>query len=121
YRIYAAFDGGTPEIIARTNATNMSLSLPSGNIELFVEALISNCAGTPVFTPHVKFTVTKATTCDAHRPVTLVAPIGGAQTNAKVGFKWTATDTAALYRVWVSMNGEPFESVGVTADTLERT
>jgi hypothetical protein len=115
YRIYASLDGGDPEMIARTSSTSRSLLLPSGSIELFIEALVDNCGS--IFTPHVKFNVNKATTCDAHRPVTLVSPIGGAQTNADVVLKWTATDAAAFYRVWVSMNGDPFESIGLTTDT----
>jgi hypothetical protein len=116
YRVYASVDGGDAEIIARTaTATTKSLSLPSGSIELFVEALFDTCPS--IFSPHVKFTVSKATTCDSHKPATLVSPIGGAQSDQLVTFKWTATDPAPLYRVWASMNGDPFEDIGITADT----
>jgi hypothetical protein len=119
YRVYASLDGGPAELLARTTETTVTLPLPSGTIEAFVEALYRDCVST--FSPHVTFTVNKAATCDAHRPATLTSPIGGANTNAEVEFKWTATDAAALYRVWVSMNGAPFESIGVTTDTqLER-
>src|SRR5262249_6278993 len=115
YRVFASLDGGDPEIVARTTNTAATLSLPSGGIELFIEALTDGCGS--LFTPHLKFTVSKAATCDTHRPVTLVSPSGGAQAATDVTFKWTATDAAALYRVWLSMNGEPFESIGVTTGT----
>jgi hypothetical protein len=121
YRVYASLNGGPAELIARTTGTSRSLSLPSGDVELFVEVLFdltaaSNCPS--IFSPRVKFTVAKAANCDNHRPATLIAPIGGATTNAEVTFKWAATDAdVVLYRLWVSMNGEPFTSVGVTTDT----
>jgi hypothetical protein len=118
YRIYASIDGGDPELIARTTGNSKTLSLPSGNIELFVEAL-TPCGST--FTSHVTFTVTKAAGCDLHHAASLVAPVGGATTGSEVDFKWSSSEVAALYRVWLSLNGEPFESLGVTADTqLER-
>ncbi|MEK6372258.1 MAG: hypothetical protein AABO58_06140 [Acidobacteriota bacterium] len=119
YRVYASLDGGAPELIARTTATSRSLPLPSGNIELFVEVLFDPASNCPsIFSPHVKFAVAKAATCDSHRPVTLIAPIGGATTGAGVIFDWAVTDAeAVLYRLWVSMNGEPFTSVGVTTET----
>jgi hypothetical protein len=122
YRVYAALNGGAPELIARTTATSRVLPLPSGVIELFVEVLFdaastANATCPSIFSPHVKFTVSKAATCDTHRPATLTAPIGGATVNAEVEFKWATTDAeVVLYRVWVSMNGEPFTSVGVTTD-----
>jgi len=116
YRVYASLNGGAPELIARTTGTSRSLPLPSGGIELFVEVLFDSCPS--IFSPHVKFTVAAAAACASHRPVTLVAPIGGATTNAEVEFKWAATDPdVVLYRLWVSMNGEPFSSIGVTTDT----
>ena len=115
YRVWASLDGGDPELIARTTNTSRSLGLPSGNLELFVEALFDTCPS--IFSPHVKFTVSKAATCDAHKPATLVAPIGGAQVTSDVIFKWSSAETAALYRVWLSLNDDPFESIGITTDT----
>jgi hypothetical protein len=115
YRVYASLDGGPAELLARTTETNVTLPLPNGTIEAFVEALYRDCVST--FSPHVKFNVNKAATCDTHKPVTLVTPINGASSNGEVEFKWSTTDPAALYRVWVSMNGAPFESIGVTTDT----
>src|SRR5207244_12205440 len=112
YRVYASLDGGPAELLARTTETTVTLSLPSGTIEAFVEALYRDCAST--FSPHVKFSVTQAATCNSRKPVTLVAPVGGATSNGEVDFKWTATDPAALYRVWVPIGGAPFESIGVT-------
>jgi hypothetical protein len=115
YRIWGSLDGASPELLTRTADTSRILALPSGAIDLYIETLFANCP--PTFSSHVKFNVTKAANCDAHKPVTLTAPVGGASSGTEVTFRWNATDPAALYRVWVSMNGAPFESVGATTNT----
>ena len=59
-----------------------------------------------------------AANCSANQPVTLKSPASGATlTSDDVEFQWNATPGAALYRVWVSSNNEPFVDVGTTTDT----
>src|SRR5436190_10701125 len=72
YRVYASLDGGPAELLARTTETTITLPLPSGTIETFVEALYRDCVST--FSPHVKFNVNKGAACDAHKAATLAAP-----------------------------------------------
>src|SRR5207248_9698119 len=53
-----------------------------------------------------------------HKSATLTSPIGAVQATSPITFNWTATDSSALqYRVWVSLNGEPFTDIGFTKDT----
>jgi hypothetical protein len=119
YRLWISVNGSSPILAARTSVagTSQQLQLPSGADEWYVETLFTNgCDST--FSAHRRFTVSTAATCDTHKAATLTAPTGGAQTSNPVTFTWSATDASALqYRVWVSLNGDPFTDVGFTKDT----
>jgi len=116
YRLWISVNGSSPILAARTTGTSQQLQLPSGADEWYVETLFTNgCDST--FSPHRRFSIATATNCDAHKAVTLTAPIGGAQVSNPVTFNWSTTDSAALYRVWVSLNGDPFTDIGFTKDT----
>jgi hypothetical protein len=120
YRLWISVNGSSPLLAARTSSaggTSQQLQLPSGADEWYVETLFSNgCDST--FSTHRRFTVSTAANCDAHKAATLTSPIGGAQVSNPVTFNWSATDSSALqYRVWVSLNGEPFTDIGFTKDT----
>jgi hypothetical protein len=120
YRLWLSVNGSSPILAARSltaTSTSQQLQLPSGSDEWYIEALFSNgCDST--FSAHRKFTVSAAANCDTHKAATLTVPINGASATSPITFTWTATDSAALlYRVWVSINGEPFSDVGSTKDT----
>jgi hypothetical protein len=120
YRLWISVNGSSPILAARSltaAGTSQQLQLPSGADEWYVETLFANgCDST--FSAHRRFTVSTAANCDAHKAATLTSPIGGAQASNPVTFNWSATDSAAFfYRVWVSMNGEPFSDIGFTKDT----
>lgn len=116
YRLWVSIDGSSAVPLARVTTTSTSLQLPSGNADVYVEALFESCP--PVASPHVKFAIAHAANCDTHKAVTLTAPINNATATSPVDFSWTATDASAtLYRVFVSINGEPFGDVGITKDT----
>jgi hypothetical protein len=120
YRLWISVNGSSPILAARSTTaagTSQQLQLPSGSDEWYVETLFSNgCDST--FSAHRKFTVGTAANCDTHKAVTLAAPINGASVTSPITFTWTATDTTVLqYRVWVSINGDPFSDIGYTKDT----
>ncbi|MEA2325313.1 MAG: large repetitive protein, partial [Thermoanaerobaculia bacterium] len=120
YRLWISVNGSSPILAARSltaAGTSQQLQLPSGADEWYVETLFTNgCDST--FSAHRRFTVAAAANCDTHKGATLTSPIGGAQAANPVTFNWSATDSAALqYRVWVSLNGEPFTDIGFTKDT----
>ncbi|MEA2236102.1 MAG: hypothetical protein QOC81_826 [Thermoanaerobaculia bacterium] len=120
YRLWLSVNGSSPILAARTTSatsTSAQVQLPSGSDEWYVETLFSNgCDST--FSAHRKFTVSTAANCDTHKGVTLAAPINAASATSPITFTWVATDSAALlYRVWVSINGEPFSDIGSTKDT----
>ena len=120
YRLWISVNGSSPILAARTltaTGTSQQLQLPSGADEWYVETLFSNgCDST--FSAHRRFTVSAAANCDTHKAATLTSPIGGVQATSPITFNWTATDSSALqYRVWVSLNAEPFTDIGYTKDT----
>ena len=120
YRLWIAVNGGSPILAARSTTaagTSQQVQLTSGTDEWYVETLFSNgCDST--FSAHRHFTVSAAANCDTHKAATLTAPIGGAVVSNPVTFNWSSTDSSALqYRVWVSLNGDPFSDIGFSKDT----
>jgi Viral BACON domain len=120
YRLFVSVDGGPYAQFARTSNPTASVPVPSGNISWYVEALfnsitITNCPS--IVSPLSKFTVTPSAGCGTHKQVTLASPIAGSAASP-VTFTWTATDPfVTLYRVWISVNGAPFDDIGVTTNT----
>ena len=119
YRVWVSFDGGAPTILARTATNSQILFTPSGNVAWFVEALFAQCPS--VLSPTGHFTVGAGAGCSNNRPVTLQSPVGGVQTQSPVDFNWNASNGALLYRLWISVNGGPFDDIGITKDTHLKT
>lgn len=118
YRLWAAVDGGTPAIIAKTANTSISTGVPSGSIEWYVEAVFADCPS--IFSRHSTFTVAKANACDTNPAPVPVAPTGEV-TVPLVDFRWNASAGAIAYRLWLSTAGQAFEDIGLTREThLER-
>jgi hypothetical protein len=120
YRLWISVNGGSPILAAHSATaagTSQQVQLTSGADEWYVETIFSNgCDST--FSAHRHFTVSTAANCDAHKAATLTSPIGGALVTSPVTFNWAATDSSALqYRVWVSLNGDPFSDIGSTKNT----
>lgn len=117
YRLFVSMDGSAPVQLARTTDPNALVALPNGSAEWYVEALFPSIATTDcpsIVSPHGKFTVAKAANCGTHTAVTLVSPTSG-NTTSPVDFTWNITDNSAtLYRLWVSVNGQAFDDVGAT-------
>jgi hypothetical protein len=120
YRLWISVNGSAPILAARSTTaggTSQQVQLPSGADEWYVETLFSNgCDST--FSAHRRFTVSAAANCDTHKAATLTAPLNNAVVSSPITFNWSASDSSALqYRVWVSINNEPFSDVGVTKET----
>ena len=121
YRVWIALNGGAPAVLARTTDTTASLALPSGKVEWYVEAVPSSTSCPSIISPHATFSVTAATSCDGNAPVTIEAPVpssGGQppEETSPVDLRWRKSDRARGYRVWIAMNGQPFEDIGYTTD-----
>ena len=115
YRVWAAFGGGPEALVAKTTDSNASVKLPAGDVTLRVEAVFTACTAT---SDKRAIKVLPAASCSANQPVTLKSPASGATvTSTDVAFQWNPTPGAALYRVWVSSNSDPFADVGTTTDT----
>lgn len=119
YRIWMSFNGQEADVVARSLDTTATLTLPSGTVDWYVEAQTSGCPS--IFSPHARFTVAKGTTCDLRKPVALVSPAMGERREGPVDFQWSATDPAALYRLWISTDGSPFSPAGLTRGTHLQT
>jgi len=115
YRLWLSIDGSAPATIARTSSATVTTPVPSGSAEWFVEALAGQCPS--ILSSHGRFTVQPLTTCNTNLPVTLVAPPASADVTGSVDFTWSATPGASGYRVWASVDGQPFSDFGITADT----
>ena len=115
YRIWFAIDGGAPQLSGRVTGTSVTLPAPSGAAVWQVEALFDNCPS--IFSPRGSFTITRAANCSQNVAPTLVSPIVGTQTQNSVDFTWTSVPGTLGYRVWASVNAEPFADLGVTNNT----
>ena len=116
YRLWASFNGGPSAILARTtDGTASGIKLPAGTVTFRVEAVFASCN---VFSAYRTITVQTGANCAANQPATLKAPAANATlTSTEVDFSWNAAAGAALYRVWVSSNNDPFVDVGNTTGT----
>ncbi|MDQ6803205.1 MAG: hypothetical protein M3041_20565, partial [Acidobacteriota bacterium] len=119
YRIWVSIDGSAPTILARSVSTTQSLFTPSGNVTWFVEALFAQCQS--ILSPTGHFTVGRGATCGVNIAPIPTSPINGTQVQSPVTFNWSGANSAMLFRVWVSVNGAPFEDVGITKDPQLKT
>jgi hypothetical protein len=123
YRVWVSVDNSAPAAIARTASTTVTVPVPSGNAEWYVEALLPTCPS--ILSAHRTFVVQRLNTCDTNTPVTLLSPIATgtgvpAEATSPVDLSWTPAPGASGYRIWASFNSQPFSDLGVTIDTHAR-
>jgi hypothetical protein len=112
YRVWVSIDGGPSTVLTRSGNAAEKVNLPSGNVDWYVEALFTGCPS--IVSPHRQFIVSKSPTCAANAAPVLTSPVGGAQVSSPVDFNWSPASGALLYRVWVSVNGDPFVDLAFT-------
>jgi hypothetical protein len=119
YRVWVSANGSAPVTLARTTATEATLSLPSGAITWYVDAPRTGCPTAISREGH--FTIAQSTNCGSNQAPSLVSPAGTeaapAQTTSPVTLTWNAVSNALGYRVWLSETGEAFEDVALTRET----
>ncbi|HKR66129.1 MAG TPA: hypothetical protein VJZ00_20530 [Thermoanaerobaculia bacterium] len=119
YRVWASVDNGAPVNLARTDQTEVTLSLPAGDIRWYVDAPRGTCP--TVVSADGHFKVAKATNCASNVAPVLVSPVGTerdpAHATKSVTLTWNAAANAIAYRVWLSENGAAFEDIALTRDT----
>ncbi|HVR37597.1 MAG TPA: Ig domain-containing protein, partial [Thermoanaerobaculia bacterium] len=119
YRLWASLDGGAFGLIAQTSSTSVTLNVPSGEVEWYVEGTRENCPS--VVSSHGRFTVPRATNCNDNKPVTLNSPVSPGNepvvVTSPVKFVWNAAANAIAYRLWVVPTGKAPVDLGITKDT----
>lgn len=119
YRVWMSTDGGAPVNIERTNATEVTLRLPSGAMTWYVDAQREHCDA--VVSDERRFTVNRAASCETNAVPQLVSPVGtranpGSASNP-VALVWSAVANAIGYRVWISHDLRSFEDLALTRAT----
>jgi parallel beta-helix repeat protein len=113
YRLWIAPNGGPAQDVAVTDQTQASIPLPGGDYLFYVESLFPGCQSSR--SNSNRFTVAAKDPCaDRALPIP-VAPANGATVPlSKINFRWGLTPNASGYRVWISVDGSPFASLGTT-------
>ena len=120
YRVWASFNGGTANIIALTTDSQYSISLPSGSVEWWVDALGDSSCPTVATSPHFRFTAVSGTASCPQNPSSpvLQTPTNGANNlTSPVMLSWTRVTGASGYRVFASLNGAAPVVVATTTAT----
>ncbi|HYC60120.1 MAG TPA: hypothetical protein VEK79_11205 [Thermoanaerobaculia bacterium] len=98
-----------------TNATSLTLPLPSGAATWHVVARLAESC-TPLVSAERTLFVATSSTCDNGRPQ-LLAPTAGSTQTSPVSFQWTSVANAIGYRLWIESNGTAAQDVGTTTGT----
>ncbi|MBK5260644.1 MAG: putative Ig domain-containing protein, partial [Thermoanaerobaculia bacterium] len=118
YRVWASIDGGAPAPIAKSNATEVVVQIPSGVVEWYVEVIFERCPA--IISDPAKFEVQRSSDCSRNAPPSLVSPLGQAAgpapTTSPVEFRWLAAPNAVMYRLWVAGEKQPFGDLGFTKE-----
>lgn len=119
YRVWVSTDGAAPVAVARTTATEATVSLPAGTMRWYVEAIRERCV--PVISPEATFTIAQGSECGANLPPALIAPVGPrtspAPVTENVTLDWNPVERALGYRVWIGRNGDAYMDVTLTRET----
>ena len=119
YRVWISIDGDAPVNVIRTATTSATVSLPSGTMRWYVEALRGSCD--PVLSETRSFVVRVAGDCATRPAPTLAGPIGApgspVDVTNPVDLRWNATSGAIGYRVFIAEGSDALEDLGITRET----
>lgn len=113
YTVFASIDGAPSQDIGSTGATSLAVSLNAASVVWVVQANFAGCPATQ--SNALSFKLQQPGDCENNGKATLVGPAG--TTTAPVTFRWNSVDGADEYRVWASVDGKGFESMGTTIGT----
>jgi hypothetical protein len=126
YRLWVSSNGEAFVILTRVTTTSASVTLPSGSVEWYIEAIFNDSttiaanACPSIESAHSKFTVQKAANCDANKGAIAVSPTGTINTTS-VDFNWNAAAGAIAYRLWIAASGQPFADVAFVKNATKTT
>jgi len=112
YDLWIASAGTAPAIVATTQSTSATVSLPSGTSTWYVDAHFAGDCPTLFSTPR-DFTIAASANC-SHPAPQLIAPSPNAAVNSPVTFSWTPVAQAVAYRLWIALDGGGMQDVGTT-------
>jgi hypothetical protein len=113
YRVWVSPNGNPYQDVAVTDSTSVKIPLPGGEYGFYVEAIFPGCDSKKSDTN--QFAVALKDPC-ADRSLPLpTSPFNNSTSPvSKIIFEWAATPNASGYRVWISVDGSPFASLGTT-------
>ena len=119
YRVFATLNGSAASVIATSDSTSVTKSLPPGSITWWVAAEFVGCAATTSLRSH--FVIPRSANCGIDVPQ-LVAPSDGANNVASpVKLDWNPVSGAVDYTVFVRHNGgSPTAIADTTATDLTK-
>ncbi|HEY6210746.1 MAG TPA: hypothetical protein VIW45_00610, partial [Vicinamibacterales bacterium] len=122
YRVWASQNGGAVALLARTSSTSASVNLPAGSFKVKIEALRDDCPS--ILSAEGSFTVPAANDCANNTAPQLGSPTpkqDSATGTKSIVLPWIAPSrgTGILYRVFVALDGQPFDDAGDTRDATQ--
>jgi hypothetical protein len=113
YRVWVSPNGGPYQDVAVTETTSVTIPLPGGEYGYYVEAVFPGCDSKRSDATH--FAVELKDPC-ADRSLPLPSsPVNNSTSPvSKIDFRWALAPNASGYRVWISVDGSPFASLGTT-------
>ncbi|HVS33890.1 MAG TPA: IPT/TIG domain-containing protein [Thermoanaerobaculia bacterium] len=119
YRVLFSTNGGAFEDlggILSPATTSIVAPVPPGDAVWYVEAIYSGCPA--VASSAITFVVDPED-CSKHTSPSLLAPPSGSTVaSSSVTFRWSSVEGADGYRVWNSVDGGDFETIGETPETM---
>ena len=113
YELYLSLAGGTASLIGTTGgATSLTRSVPAGELQWFVRALVDRCPSRDSQT--AGFVYQQPPSCAASARPILVEPVDGARSTSPVSFDWSDVAGATGYQLYAVRGENPPQLVAST-------
>ncbi|HEU4886888.1 MAG TPA: IPT/TIG domain-containing protein [Thermoanaerobaculia bacterium] len=115
YEVWLSVSNGTPALAGTTggNVTSLQLSIPPGELEWFVRALVDRCPARDSVSARFTYQVPNA--CSGDERAVGISPIEGAEVTSPVDFTWSAPGGAVRHELFVMRGNSAPQLVADTA------